>query len=227
MHSQSLAPTPSEILLSTRDCVIISNEEGGGEQDTTMTDERWQRSCPLPRKDDGGSSGGQRDQHSDSASSSCGGGSIVKMPIKDEIDSAVVIENSNTSRLSPSNRARSPVISAFIDERLKALREEYRDLDSLRNFDDGRRREEEGNISDDGVSLSSTCSYASRDVPYTLEQLRQAGPEFQKFEGLLEVLEAEHEGLLEEDLESRLVHTGQTQTQTDTGTQSQQGGYYF
>lgn len=207
LHADEMTSTPSELLFATRDCVVISNDAGGGEQDTTMTDEKWQRSVPIPHKDIPGES---------PTTSSSSGNSISKPRAAEERKTEQQKQMGNHSQNhSPLVRAQSPVISAFIDRRLEALRTEYPNIDSIQVFAD-----EGGCVS--RVSLNSFCSYQPKEEEYTLERLKQAGPEFQKFAGLLEVLATdEEEGV---DLESEVVHTGLTQTQTETGTQSQSQG---
>ena len=221
LHSNGINSTHTELVLATRDCVVISNDDGGGEQDTTMTEEKWQQSIPLPRKTM------DEDEKQPASSSSSESSVIRKQPItdnevivnpgammgaggvEDEIPPPSVVSAVTTGR------AQSPIISAFIDERLEQLRQQYRDLDSMHVFS------EEGECTS-VVSLNSSCSYESKDSEYTLERLQKAGPEFQKFAGLLEMFQVdEEEG---DDVESRLVHTGLTQTQTEAGSQSQSQG---
>ncbi len=223
VHANELTSSPSEMILATRDCVVISNDAGGGEQDTTMTDEKWQKSIPLPRKN-------MNEDGKQASSSNSSEVSILRKPriIEDEvifnpsagggagamgseIPPPSIISN---GAIPPTIRAQSPIISAFIDQRLEMLRQQYPDLDSTRVFAD------EGECLST-ISLNSSCSYQSKGSEYTLERLRKAGPQFQQFVDLLEMLRAdEEEG---DDLESRLVHTGltQTQTQTEAGSQSQ------
>ena len=207
----------SDVLLATRDCVIISNDAGGGEQDTTMTDEKWQQNMPLPRKE------GHEDKDTPTSSSSpTSSGSSIDKPLRSETTTQQqqYLEATMTSQQPTQTRAKSPVISAFIDQRLEALRKEYPDHDSIQVFSD----EGEGTSK---VSLDSFCSYQSKEEPYTTERLRQAGPAFQRFAGLLEVLGADEEETV--DLESELVHTGLTQTQTQSqgGAGSQGNGVFF
>ena len=220
LNSNGLDSTPSELVLATRDCVVISNDDGGGEQDTTMTAEKWRQSIPLSRK------ATNEDGKQPASSSSSETSDVRKPPIGDDevivnqlatMEAGEMEENGipppSVTPAPPAVRAQSPIISAFIDQRLEQLRQQYRDLDSVQVF------AEEGECTST-VSLNSSCSYQSKGSEYTLERLRKAGPEFQRFAGLLEMLKVdEDEG---EDLESRLVHTGLTQTQ---GSQSQsQGG---
>lgn len=224
LSSNGTHSTHSELALATRDCVVISNDDGGGEQDTTMTEEKWQQSIPIPRKNM------IEDEKQPASSSSSESSVIRKQPItddevivnqgammgagevEDEIPPPSVVPTVTTGR------AQSPIISAFIDDRLEQLRQQYRDLDSVHVFS------EEGECAS-VVSLSSSCSYESKGSEYTLERLKKAGPEFQKFAGLLEMFKVDEEAE-GDDVESRLVHTGltQTQTQTEAGSQSQSQG---
>lgn len=215
LRSNGVSSSPSELVLTTRDCVIISNDSGGGEQDTTMTDEKWQQSVPTQRK--------EMTADTSPSSSTSSGASIAKSP---DVEAAYVVREQHlqvptTPTRSPQNRAQSPVISAFIDQRLESLRSEYRDLDTLKEF----AEEGEG---DSKVSLDSSCSYQDKEEAYTLARLQKAGAEFQIFAGLLEVLGAEEEEEGVDDVESQIAHTGLTQTQTQT-TQSQGAGgeFYF
>lgn len=204
--SGNVSASPSELILATRDCVIISNDAGGGEQDTTMTDEKWQQSVPIPRKEISKAS------HSSATSSD---ESIVKSANKESPSQLQI-----PTKQSPQIRAQSPVISAFIDQRLESLRSEYPDLDTIKEY----AEEGEGNSR---VSLESYCSYQPQEEAYTLARLRRAGPKFQVFANLLDVLAAEEDK--EDDVDSKIVHTGLTQTQTENGTQSQGGidfGYF-
>lgn len=230
MHLNSLHSTPSELVLATRDCVVISNDEGGGEQDTTMTGEKWQRSCSLVRKEKSPDDSTSLSQLITSSENS-----IDKPVITDEVGTTTTLHvkglangvdhhhlsPQRVENYCPQGRAQSPVISAFIDQRLELLKQQYHDLDSVTKYT------EEGNNSP-AFSLHSRCSYCPEDEPYTVQRLKKAGPEFAKFQEVLEVLETEEENVAM-DLESELVHTGQTQTQTEMGTQqsqSQEGSYF-
>ena len=188
--------------------MVISNDEGGGEQDTTMNNERWEQSCKLSRKETIGVP----------SSSGSSNNSIQKSPIT---DTPKVVHTELSVAQPPIARAKSPVISAFIDQRLEKLRGDYRELDSIKEYVD------EGGDSSN-TTLDSYCSWMPEEEEYTIERLRKAGPEFQKFERVLEVLVADEDDMV--DSESEIVHTGQTQTQTQTqtegGTQSL-GGFYF
>lgn len=205
--SNDLTSRPSELVLSTRDCVIISNDDGGGEQDTTMTDEKWQQSVPLPRK--------KTADGSTPSTTSSSEVSITKSHDNNN-DEAVASEMQRQHSGTDLVRAQSPVISAFIDQRLESLSKEHPELDTLKEY---REEGEEGSK----ISLESYCSYQPQDEAYTMERLRRAGPAFQKFAGLLEVLCVdEREGEDGEDMESKIAHTGLTQTQTQS-----QGEVYF
>lgn len=234
-HKQSMRNLAShnsaQMVLGTRDCVVISNDAGGGEQDTTMTEEKWQQSIPLSRKcsDSGGHTSSSSDDDNDTATSSDRSIQKPRPPADDrEGEEEEAATQQTSSEQEPKPRAQSPVISAFIDRRLEALGKEYPDHDTMRVYS------EEGDTTSK-ISLNSFCSYQSREEPYTVERLEKAGPRFRQFAGLLEVLVAEEEaGTV--DTESEVVHTGLTQqTQTQSQTQSQgvglgsqgNGGYYF
>lgn len=230
MHLSNLHSTTSELVLATRDCVIISNDEGGGEQDTTMTNENWQLSCSLARKKK------KNEASTSSSEMTTSSDSTIDKPVitdEDQINRSLYVggmanaNGVNQNQLqevenhSPQVRAQSPVISAFINQRLETLKRDYRNLDTVTKYT------EEGDNSPN-VSLRSQCSYCPEEEPYTTQRLKKAGPEFAKFCKVLEILETEEENVAM-DLESEVVHTGQTQTQTDLGqSQSQsQGEFYF
>lgn len=130
---------------------------------------------------------GEKQQQSESSSAS--DTSIVKLPI------------------STIERANSPTIGAFIKEKIEDIPKEYRDFDSLCEFAD----EGEGSMAG---SLSTICSSLAGSE-YTVEKLREAGPEFAPFIDLLAgVLKPKGEGEGEEmevDEGSQQAHTGNTQ----------------
>lgn len=161
--------------LLNRQCLVISNEAGGGEQDTVMGMDEWSKSLVKDKQK------GKEEINSNSSSSNT---SITKPPIL--------------------ARANSPTISAFIHDKIEAVPKEYRDMDSIYEY------KEEGTISHTG-SLSSICS--SVDSEYTVEKLRQAGPEFAPFVGLLASVLEEEETIDNDSHGSELAHTGNTQTQ--------------
>lgn len=216
MLSEGVSSSHSEMVLATRDCVVISNDAGGGEQDTTMTDEKWQQSVPIPRKETLKVSSSSS---TTSSELSIGKPEIVEETVsKQQLQQQLMVNDATNETFQA--RAKSPVISAFIDQRLEALRKEYPDHDSVRVFAD------EGECVSK-VSLNSFCSYQSKEEQYTLERLKRAGPEFQRFAGLLEVLAADEDEVV--DTESEVVHTGLTQTQTQSQGDSQTlpAGFYF
>ena len=201
--------SPSELVLATRDCVIISNDAGGGEQDTTMTDEKWQQSVPLPRK---------KTANGSTSSSTVSSSEVSSHENNNNNNSSEAVTSEMHRQHSGTDlvRAQSPVISAFIGQRLESLSKEHSVLDTMTEY----KEEGEGSSK---VSLESYCSYQPQDEAYTMERLRRAGPEFQKFAGLLEVLcVEERDGEDGEDVESKIAHTGLTQTQTQS-----QGEVYF
>ena len=222
---------PDDVILHNRDYVDVGiiEEDEGGEEDTAMTGEKWTRHMSVTET---------KNEDEQSALSST---STIDKPVLE--DDEEVVTNAHAFGLqnglgrvlypdsppvhngghSPQGRARSPVISAFIDERLESLKQMYRDLDHVTKYAN------EGTDSP-AISLRSQCSYCPEDESYTVQNLKNAGPEFAKFQVILETLELEEENVAM-DLESERVHTGQsqTQTQTDIGTQlsQSQGGLYF
>lgn len=155
MYAIGMAETKEMDLLG-RECLVISNESGGGEQDTTMD---WS-SVPISRKNL---------RLAPSSSSDSISKAQVELPI---------------------SRANSPVIQSFIEEQVEAANRELQDTDSLREFC------EEGGASDAG-SLSSICSSLD-DEEYTLERLRNAGPQFEVVAELLgKILTSENDIIID------------------------------
>ncbi len=124
----------------------------------------------------------------------------------DEKEQSETQSSTDTSISKPSfsimQQRASPTIGEFIREKIEGIPKEYRDFDSVYEY------EEEGNGSITG-SLSTICSSIA-ESEYTIEKLRAAGPELEPFIDLLaDVLESEEE----EDLNggSQQAHTGNTQ----------------
>jgi len=203
-------------------------EDGAGEEDTAMTGEKMMKAL-------GAREGTNEDQNSVASS-----GSTIDKPVLNEYVDVIANHNAihhvangmsnHYSRLEvpkkleshspPRRRATSPVISAFIDQRLEHFNNMYSDYNQVTQFS------HEGSGSSPALSLHSHCSYLPEEEAYTLEDLKKAGPLFAKFQAVLEILELEEENLAE-DLESERVHTGQTQTQTEAGNFSQSQGPLF
>ena len=161
--------------LDGRDCLVISNDPGGGEQDTSMTADRFhEQYTSLPSR---------KDSIQVTVSQASSNDSVAMKPLDYE---------TTTSKL-----------SAMLTERIDAANEELQDVDSLRDFC------EEGSDSENTV-LSSICSELDSDEVYTVERLREAGPEFAIFVGLFEnLLEEEKDDL--DSASSQVAHTGKTQ----------------
>lgn len=144
-------------------CLVISNDPGGGEQDTPVD---WDhRYTPLIR-----------------VSPASSHGSIQKHNLELEMP-----------------RANSPTIQSFIEDQVEAANKELQEvysLDAVREFG------EEGVGS--GVSeLSSICSDLDLEE-YTMERLRNAGPQFVQIAEMLEDILAEEENI---DSGSEATHT--------------------
>ncbi len=163
-----------------RQCMGVSNEAGGGERDTHIGIDEISSTLFTNKR----ATENDEKQQSESESSSSSDASIVKIPYLNI------------------QRAASPTIGAFIKEKIEGVPKEYRDFDSLYEYED------EGEDSITG-SLSTICSNIAASE-YTVEQLREAGPEFEPFIDLLaSVLESEEEE--DSDGGSQQAHTGNTQ----------------
>ena len=161
---------------------MISNEAGGGEVDTHIGVDEISSALFTNRgaiQEEKEEVGGARGSDEDDRNS----------------------EGFSVQPLSKIFRANSPPIDKFIQEKLDGISKDYRDVDSLCEFED------EGSDSETG-SLSSICSSSAESV-YTIEKLRQAGPEFEPFIDLLTCLLEEEEEQI--DGGSQQAHTGNTQ----------------
>ena len=171
--SQELAEifTPSQAL-------VISNEEGGGEADTVVAD--W---TPLTSKRKSIS------QASPASSRSSSKAKKTKPPPveKEEVDGTDV-------------RSNSPVIRAYLQERVDAAAADIKSVDSVREYcEEGSESENE--------SLSSIMSGLSEGEEYTLAMLRAAGPQLSSLAPLLEHVLNEGESV--RDSSSEALHTTQ------------------
>lgn len=163
-----------------RQCMGVSNEAGGGERDTHIGIDEISSTLFTNKR---AIENDEKQQSESQSSSSSEESSIAKIPYLSE-------------------RAASPTIGAFIKEKIEGVPKEYRDIDSLYEFED------EGEDSITG-SLSTICSSLAGSE-YTVEQLREAGPEFEPFIDLLaSVLESDEEE--DSDGGSQQAHTGNTQ----------------
>ena len=203
VRQASIASADSEIEqeMFSRHGLVISNEPGGGEQDTSMTTPRWeQRYAPAPRR----TPNRNQERH-------------VKFDL-----SNTAYNSSNDSLAEPENvsmvitnpgrmTASSPTIQAELEERVRKANEDYRNLDTIHEY------EEEGNCSA-ASSLSDICAglEAEEDEEYAVESLINAGPQFSQFVSLLESI-VEEEEEINDSGESEVAHTGMTQATPLTG----------
>ena len=171
--------------LAPSQAIVISNEQGGGEADTTTMD--W---TPLNAKRTSPTKLSPASSRTTTTSSSRGSilsstshtstGSMSKrkkytfqlpVPEKEEVDGAEK-EDENI-------RSNSPVIRAYLEERVNAANDEVLSVDSLRRF------QEEGSENSEVDSLSSALNSDSEEE-YTLERLRAAGPPLSTLTPLLQ-----------------------------------------
>lgn len=167
------------LAILNRQALGVSNEAGGGERDTHIGIDEISNTLFANKhaiEDD-------EKEHSETQSST------------------------DTSISKPSfsmlQQAAGPTIGEFIREKIEGVPKEYRDIDSLYEYED------EGNGSITG-SLSTICSSIA-ESEYTIDKLRAAGPELEPFIDLLadDVFESEDEEELDGD--SQQAHTGNTQ----------------
>ena len=208
--SVASADTRLEQEMFSRHCLVISNNPGGGEQDTSMTTTRWERRyAPQAQAQAHAQLSSQRGQERDQ-----------KRRVKFDL-STTSYNSSNDSLAEPENlqlvatrtTTSSPTIQAVLEERLRVANEEYRNLDAIREYED------EGTCSE-ASSLSDICSGLEGEQ-YTVEHLMRAGPQFSQFVGLLEIIMEEEEEL-NDSAGSEVAHTGMTQATPLTTTQTTQ-----
>ena len=181
--------------LYSRHCLVISNDPGGGEQDTAMTRDRWEQRY-APQGDQTRERHVKFDLSKTSYNSDGSTGEPENVPV---VDVAAVARTS------------SPTITAVLEDRLREANEQYRSLDTIQEY------EEEGTCSQ-ASSLSDICFDIDREQ-YTMEHLMKAGPQFSQFVGLLEsIIEEEEE--MNDSGDSEVAHTGMTQTTPLTTTQA-------
>ncbi|MCG8622321.1 MAG: hypothetical protein MJE68_10055 [Proteobacteria bacterium] len=197
----------------SRHGLVITNEPGGGEQDTSMTTTRWeQRYVPMPAR--------QTIKATTMTSTTTTPNRNQERHVKFDL-SKTSYNSSNDSIAEPENvpvvianpggriSASSPTIQAELEDRVRSANEEYRSLDSIREY------EEEGECSE-ASSLSDICAGLEEGQEYTVEHLMKAGPQFSQFVSLLEsIIEEEEE--LNDSGESEIAHTGMTQATPLTG----------
>ena len=184
----------------SRHCLVITNEPGGGEQDTAMTRTRWERRyAPQPAHQN-------NDEQNQPTKERHVKFDLSKTSYNSSMDS--IAEPENISLIAARETTSSPTIQAVLEERVRAANEQYRNLDAIREY------EEEGTCSE-ASSLSDICS-GLEDEEYTVEHLMRAGPQFSQFIGLLESI-VEEEDEMNDSGESEVAHTGMTQATPLTG----------
>ena len=195
MNNQELAElfTPSQ-------AVVISNEQGGGEEDTSHVD--W---APLSLKHGSTSksspassqsittkeSPASKASHNNSIRSSGSSQKNTKYRFRLPVPEKGTLEEEGEKE--GDVRSNSPVIRAYLEERVNTANEEITSVDSLRKFC------EEGSEDSEVDSLSSAYSDLNNnddiEEMYTLERLRAAGPPLSSLVPLLEhVLDSGGEG---------------------------------
>ena len=154
-------------LFGPSQCLVISNDPGGGEEDIHMDRHHDHVHARVP-----------------SASSA----SMTSIPKAQLTNSATELP-----------RATTPTISAIIQQQVAAADREVLNIDGTMQFHD------EGDGSIVG-SLSSICStLEDEQEEYTIDRLREAGPNFQPLVSMLEVI------LEEENIDSVSEVTNTTQ----------------
>lgn len=208
--SVATADTRLEQEMFSRHCLVISNDPGGGEQDTSMTRTRWeQRYAPQAQTQTQSSAQWgqqQRDQERHVKFD------LSKTSYNSSDDS--LAEPENVQLVAARASTSSPTIQAVLEERLRVANEEYRNLDAIKEYED------EGACSE-ASSLSDICSGLEGEQ-YTVEHLLKAGPQFSQFVVLLESIMEEEEDELNDSAGSEVAHTGMTQATPLTTTQPTQ-----
>ena len=209
MNNQELAElfTPSQ-------AVVISNEQGGGEEDTNHVDwaplslTRGPTSKPSPassRSTTTKESPASRISHISNSSSSESSQKKRKYRFRLPVSEKETLEEEEEGE--GDVRSNSPVIRAYLEERVNIANDEIMSVDSLRKFCD------EGSEDSEVDSLSSAYSDLNNndnEEEYTLERLRAAGPPLSALAPLLEhVLDSGGEASAR-DSSSDILLTSQT-----------------
>ena len=183
MGSQELAElfTPSQ-------AIIISNEQGGGEEDTNHV--AWEplalkcgSSSGKPSPPTSSQVGSSKDSPESRATQSSRGSTIEKRQVyrfrlpaseKEAVDG--VQERVTDEEV----RSNSPVIRAYLEDRVNTANNDIHSVDSLHKFN------EEGSEDSEVDSLSSVLNSEDEEEEYTLERLHAAGPPLSSLAPLLE-----------------------------------------
>lgn len=182
MGSQELAEffTPSQ-------AIVISNEQGGGEEDADDVD--WapialtcgsSKSSPPISQNNDSSNGSPESKASQNSSRTSTekrkSKNQFRLPVseKEDVDGDEGEEDDV--------RSNSPVIRAYLEDRVYTANDDLLGVDSLRNYC------EEGSEDSEIDSLSSACYQLNSDgeeEEYTLERLQAAGPPLSSLAPLL------------------------------------------
>lgn len=212
VRQASIASADSRIEqeMFSRHGLVITNEPGGGEQDTSMTTTRWEQryvSMPTPHTTKATTTTTTPNRNQERHVKF----DLSKTSYNSSSDSIAEPENVPVVIANPGGRisASSPTIQAELEDRVRSANEDYRSLDSIREY------EEEGECSE-ASSLSDICAGLEEGQEYTVEHLMKAGPQFSQFVSLLEsIIEEEEE--MNDSGESEIAHTGMTQATPLTG----------
>ena len=204
----------------SRHCLVISNDPGGGEQDTAMTRSRWeQRYAKQPAnqndRDDESLERAEQEEERDKNQERHVKFDLSKTSYKSDES---IGEPENISLVALRERTSSPTIEAVLEDRVRMADEQYRNLDAIREY------EEEGACSE-ASSLSDICAEVEGEE-YTVDHLMKAGPQFAQFVSLLESI-VEEEEELNDDGGSEIAHSGMTQATPLTTTQATAEFPYF
>ena len=161
----------------TSQTLVISNEEGGGEADTEMSD-----FASLASKQQYGLQASPATSRSESLASKASRATESKKKINIYHTVAPILENAQEKTDGEANvRSNSPVIRAYLQEKINAANADSTSIDSTRKFCDESSES-------DSASLSSTYSQLSipEEDNYTMERLKAAGPQLSSLIPLLE-----------------------------------------
>ena len=174
-------------LFAPSQAVVISNEQGGGEVDVSEIDwapmaARCGSSAGKPSPQSSKSTRSKNSPATHSSNSRASGEKETRKkyqfrlpaPEREEVDGGEGEEEEEV-------RSNSPVIRAYLEERVDTANDEVRSVDSLRRFAD------EGSEDSEVDSLSSAYhSEEGEEEGYTLERLQAAGPPLSSLAPLLQ-----------------------------------------
>lgn len=175
MGSQELA----EVFMPSQ-AIIISNEQGGGEEDTDDVD--W---APIALKS--GSSSGKLSPPSSTPAASSKGSPASRASHESKISTEVYQFRLPVSEKEKKDedddrevKSNSPIIRSYLEERVNTANDDILSIDSLHKFC------EEGSEDSEVDSLSSVVNSEDEEEEYTLERLTAAGSPLSSLAPLLE-----------------------------------------